>query len=219
MIKAIIFDLGGVLYDIDYQLTIAAFGRLGLSEPDKHFSQMRQSTLFDHYEVGKISTETFINEIKAMLPNSVTYGDVEKAWNEILIGITQETLDFLEETKAKIPTFLLSNTNALHIETVNQGLIRDFGVDSLHRYFHQVYYSYEAGLRKPDPAIFQKVLAEQNIKPETTLFIDDSPQHIATAQSLGIQTFLFKPRLDDIQLVVNEALGIWFFSHFNAEHI
>lgn len=206
MIQAIIFDLGGVLYDIDYQRTIKAFGRLGLSEPDRHFSQMRQSQVFDLYEVGKISSHNFIKEIESMIPNQVSYQEIEAAWNDILIGISQETIDFLNKIKPQIPTFLLSNTNALHIDSVNERLIRDFGVESLHPFFKKVYFSYEVGLRKPDKAVFQKVLNDQNLKPELTLFIDDSPQHIASANELGFQTCLFKPKVDNLKLIVDGAL-------------
>ena len=68
-IKNILFDLGGVLYHIDYELTIKAFEKLGIKNFHEHFSQQKQNNLFDRLETGKIRDEDFIKEMKALLPN------------------------------------------------------------------------------------------------------------------------------------------------------
>lgn len=204
MIKSVIFDLGGVLYDIDYHRTINALANIGLANADAHFSQMKQTHLFDLYETGKISTHTFFEELNRMLPQPIDYSELEKAWNAILIDFKPGILAFLTKFKQKMPTFLLSNTNALHIETVNKQLINEYECGSLSPYFHKVYYSFEVGMRKPEAEVFLHILNENNLKASEVLFIDDSPQHIESAQKLGLQTYHFHPLNDKVENVLEK---------------
>jgi putative hydrolase of the HAD superfamily len=204
MIKSVIFDLGGVLYDIDYHRTINALASLGLADAEAHFSQMKQTHLFDLYETGKISTHTFFEELNRMLHQPIDYSELEKAWNAILIDFKPGILALLTTFKQKMPTFLLSNTNALHIETVNQQLKNEYACDSLKPFFHKVYYSFEVGMRKPDAEIFLHILKENNLKADEVLFIDDSPQHIESAQKLGLHTYHFHPHNDKVEKVLEK---------------
>lgn len=187
-IENIIFDLGGVIYDIDYHKTIHAFESLGIFNAEEIYSQARQTSVFDHYEKGESTTEEFVTALQNIIDKDVKAEDIKQAWNALLLGIPPHRLEFLLDRKKEYKIFLLSNTNELHINHLNKEL-KAMGHETLHPFFHTVYYSYEMGMRKPDVEIFEAVLKRERLDPQKTLFIDDTEQHIKGAQKAGIQTY------------------------------
>jgi len=142
-------------------------------------------------ERGEISNAAFRDRIRelAQKPN-LTDQQIDDAWNAIFVGIPAGNHELLLKLKAKYRTFLLSNINAIHEDYVNQHLKSEYNIDNNDQFFEKVYYSHLVGKRKPEAAIFEQVLNENNLNPAETLFIDDSPQHLETAKQLGLQTFL-----------------------------
>lgn len=204
--KNIIFDLGGVLLNIDYSLVTKAFLALGLTDFDKLYSKAHQTKLFDLYEKGQISSEAFRNHVKTCFSIPIDDETIDKAWNAMLLDLPPERLHLLQQLKTKHRIFLLSNTNDIHIQYINNYLKETFGIADLSGYFEKVYLSYEVGMRKPDAEIFELVLSENNLDPNETLFIDDSIQHIEGAKKLGIHTYWLdvkKESVMDLFLIVN----------------
>lgn len=189
---AVIFDLGGVIINLDYSLTAEAFIRLGLTDFNNAYSQLAQTDLFDQYETGRVSTFHFINRVLDMLPRGCNGNQVVHAWNAMILDFPQKRLELLERIGKQKRIFLLSNTNDIHMDAVRRSLVNSGCGKALEEYFEKVYLSCEMGLRKPDPQIFTKVCEEQGLDPARTLFIDDSPQHIAGAQSVGLQTLFLE---------------------------
>ncbi len=186
----LIFDLGGVLINIDYDAPIRAFRALsGLAEP-LAFNQQAQAPVFDALETGQISNGEFRERLREMYAIGPTVSDeaMDAAWNAILLDFPAERLTLLRELRrAGYRLFLLSNTNALHRVAFDAILARDHGLaDGLLGQFERVYYSHEVGLRKPDEAIFRYVLTENGLISSETLFIDDSPQHVVAARAVGL---------------------------------
>ncbi len=184
--EAIIFDLGGVLINLDYQLTSKAFIDLGLTDFDATYSQLQQTDLFDRFETGAISSFHFINRLLDQLPQGTSGNKVVHAWNAMILDFPEERLLWLLEMKQRYRIFLLSNTNTLHMEAVRRSLERTIGHQRLEDYFEHVYLSCEMGLRKPNPEIFSRVCEEQGLNPATTLFIDDTLQHVEGARLAGL---------------------------------
>ena len=190
-IKNILFDLGGVLYHIDYSLTIKAFEKLGIKEFHKHFSQQQQNNLFDRLETGSVNPEKFFEEMMVLLPNC-TKKQIIDAWNALLLDIPQENIRLLKKLSKKYKLYLLSNTNSIHIERINEQLYEKYGLKNLNPLFDAVFLSHEIGMRKPNTETFEYVLDEAGIEARETLFIEDSIQHIESANIVGIQTRLWK---------------------------
>lgn len=187
-IKHIIFDLGGVLLNIDYSLTEKAFQDLGISNFKELYSQLDQSSLFDLLETGKISRREFLDTMRHTSPVPISEQQILDAWNAMLLDFPLVRLQLLQQLRNQYDLFLLSNTNEIHEETFTDTLSRSRGIPHLGVLFDKVYFSHRVGLRKPTKEIFNYVLEDNGIAAKDTLFIDDSPQHIATAEELGINT-------------------------------
>jgi glucose-1-phosphatase len=196
--KNIIFDLGGVLLNIDYLLVVDSFHKIGLPDFGTLFSQAKQKQLFDQYEKGEISSLEFRNELKTFCKSDTTDADINTAWNSMLLDLPVERLELLKRMKQTHRTFLLSNTNEIHIDQFNIYLQETFKIADLSGYFEKVYLSYKIGMRKPDAEIFELVLRENQLDPHETLFIDDSVQHIEAAKKLGIQAYWLDVKKESI---------------------
>ncbi len=196
--KNIIFDLGGVILNIDYSLTVDEFAELGITDFRHLFSQAKQSGLFDLMDKGKVSPADFRAEIKKHLKSPVEDYRIDEAWNAMLLNLPKERLELLKRIKTTHRTFLVSNTNEIHINTFHDYLQKNFGIPDLSGYFEKIYLSYKIGMRKPDAEIFKLVLEENHLLPHETLFIDDSVQHIEGAKKLGIETYLLDTTKESI---------------------
>lgn len=192
-VRHIIFDFGGVLLNIDYKRTEQAFTDLGIANFGDMYSQLQQTDIFDRLETGKISGATFIGELKAGTGVQATDQQLIDAWNAMLLDLPLRRLQILQQLQLHFDTFLLSNTNEIHEEAFNKILKAQAGFQSMGVFFDKIYYSHRVGLRKPGKEIFQLILEQNSLNPEKTLFIDDSPQHIATARELGLQTIFMEP--------------------------
>lgn len=186
-IRHIIFDLGGVLLNIDYQLTEQAFVKLGITNFGEMYSQLKQSSLFDDFEVGKISADEFAKAIIQQSGLNLREQEVVNAWNAMLLDFPLRRLQILQQLRTYYDLFLLSNTNAIHEAAFNKIIEGTHGV-SIGAFFDKVYLSHRIGMRKPGVEVFEKILSENSLDKEHTLFIDDSPQHIEGAKQAGVHT-------------------------------
>lgn len=194
-IRNIIFDLGGVLYDLDTEGCLQAFEQAGLGNVRQLITGTNEAGIFQAYETGEISTPRFREEVRRLCGSSLTDEAIDRMWNRMLVTLPQEKLDLLGELSRKYPLYLLSNTNELHwTYAVAQAFTaRGYQVSD---FFRRVFLSYQMKLAKPDPAIFRTVLQTAGLKAEETLFIDDSPVNCQAAESIGIQTVRYTPGED-----------------------
>lgn len=187
-VRSIIFDLGGVIYDISFERTARAFKELGADNFDQLYSQFSQSALFDGLETGKLSPEAFREGFREQTGLSVSAHEIDRAWNALLIGFKAHRIELLKQVKKHYAIFLLSNSNRIHYEQFSRELQQQFGYGSFNDLFKVAWFSHEVGLRKPDPEIFQYVINQENLNPGETLFIDDTPGHLEGASVVGLQT-------------------------------
>ena len=203
-IDNIIFDLGNVILDIDYQSTIKAFEKIGIENASILYSKSSQTKIFDQLETGKITKEDFILEIQKIIPKA-SKSKIINAWNAIIKDLPESRIDILKNLKDKFSIFLLSNTNSIHVDYI----IKKIGggkYDEFYNLFDKVYYSHEVKLRKPDPNIFKLVINENNLKIKNTLFIDDSIQHINSAKKLGLQTYHLNNSIECLETIFPDII-------------
>lgn len=190
-IKNIILDYGNVIFMIDFKRLQEAFFQLGIINVDEVFAHSGQISLFDDFDRGKISVEEFRDGIRR-LSGKPFLSDmaIDTAWNTLLIGVPEGKHELLLRLKKHYRTFLLSNNNEIHYNFCMKHIQERYGRIDNSGFFEETYYSHLMGMRKPDAEIFLHVLQEQSLIPGETLFIDDSPQHLHTAASVGLQTAL-----------------------------
>jgi glucose-1-phosphatase len=189
-IKNIIFDLGGVIIDLDVDRTISEFNRISHVPFESIYTQAKQSELFNQLDKGQISHADFFEGVARELNYRGKKEDLVRAWNAMLLDVPAKRLDTLVKAKQNYNTFLLSNTCEPHIEVFERNLYLQHGIKNFEDYFDKVYYSCRVGMRKPDKKIFELVLEENALLPEETVFIDDSIQHVQGAGACGIRSYL-----------------------------
>jgi len=201
--NTIIFDLGGVVLNIDYNRTVEAFKKLGKDNFDALYAKSQQDQIFDQFETGQLSGKEFTAYMKQFLDPSITDRAIENAWNAMLLDLPLHRIQLLEQLKKNYKIFLFSNTNEIHLHAFRKIIEEQHGNrDLLEDIFHQTYYSHLVGKRKPHAEAFQTVLDQHNLAAEKTLFIDDSIQHIEGATKLGIQTIhLVNKDIRDLDLM------------------
>ncbi|MGV9004835.1 HAD family hydrolase [Flavobacterium sp.] len=191
MINAIIFDFGDVFINLEKQKSIDQFKKLGLENPNEELAAQN-----DLFEKGKISETEFIDCFKKQLPNA-TNEEIISAWNSIIGDFPLYRLEFLQLLSTKYRLFLLTNTDAIHINCFEENVGMSFYSD-FYRCFEKVYYSYEMGMRKPQPEIFSTILNKHNLSPARTLFVDDKTENTAAAAALGMHIWNLQVGKEDV---------------------
>jgi FMN phosphatase YigB (HAD superfamily) len=191
MINTIIFDFGDVFINLDKQATRNAFQKLGLSQWNEDLDRLNIQ-----FETGKISREDFLLGIQKHIPNAST-NEILEAWNTILLDFPLYRLEFLQMLSKKYRLFLLSNTDAIHIETFEQKSGISFYSD-FYQCFEKVHFSFEIGMRKPNPEIFNYLLNEHELSAKRTLFIDDKKENTDAALALGFQVWNLQVGEEDV---------------------
>jgi putative hydrolase of the HAD superfamily len=189
--KAILFDLGGVLIDINYQATQRAFEDLGIRDFKERYTQLAQNELFDRFECGEVSPQHFVNLLLPFAQTGTSPNQVVAAWNAMLGTFPIEKLNLLERLSKTTPLYMLSNTNELHWIEVERAW-KKVSSQPIQHFFSTIYLSHEIGQRKPHPETFIWVCQQMGFEPADVLFIDDSPQHIEGAIKAGLQVHYYQ---------------------------
>jgi epoxide hydrolase-like predicted phosphatase len=199
-IKNIIFDLGGVFLNIDFQLTNQAFIDLGVIQFNEMFTQHFSNPLFELLETGKINEEEFYTAFRKESKTNLNNEQIKQAWNALLLDFPKERIDWLKSISKKYRIFLFSNTNQIHYDSFIEKFEMQHPGENFDSLFIKAYYSQNLGLRKPYPESFQAILDEQGLQANETLFIDDTIKNVEAAQELGLQTIHLKSPLTVLDL-------------------
>jgi glucose-1-phosphatase len=194
-IKNIIFDWGGVITDLHFEVTRKAFIEMGLEIFDETTPHDPRNNLFIPFEIGKITPDEFRNHIKKETILPITDEMIDKAWTSLLGELPEDRYRILQKASQSFHTYLLSNTNAIHKDYYYAKIRSEYHMNGFDPLFIKTYFSHELGLRKPNDDIFLHVLSDAGIRPEETVFIDDFLENIETALKLGFHTIHLKAPL------------------------
>lgn len=192
-IKNIIFDLGGVLLNLDIQRTEDAFAKMGVQNFRKLFALGHAASFFKEYEVGKINDDEFIDALQNLAGQQFERSAVIDGWNAMLCDFPTERIELLLQLKKKYRLFLFSNTNAIHLASFQKTYSSAFRGDLLDNLFEKAWYSHDINLRKPDLKAFEYILNDKQLLPHETIFIDDALVNVEGARAAGIQGFHLEP--------------------------
>lgn len=187
-IKNIIFDLGGVLLNIDSKRTIDAFGRLGMDQLVGDKGLTYDHDIFYRMEQGQITPDEFRKGIQKLLPAPVSFAEIDAAWTAMLLDIPAIRVQLLKNLRKDFGIYLFSNTNAIHVDKFHSDFRNryEFEVSTL---FDKDFYSNEIGFRKPSAESFQEIIRLSGIDPNESLFIDDAQANVEAAQKSGLKAY------------------------------
>ena len=188
MIRNIIFDLGAVVLNIDFQLSADAFKKLGIDDFESLYSRAVQDMLFVNMEKGVISPNEFRNTLRKLSNLPLKDEEIDKAWNALILDFPNKRLELINNIKKNYRIFLLSNTNKIHYDIYQEDLRINHNINGLESIFEKAWMSHQLKMRKPDEDIYNFALKDANINAEETVFLDDSIQNIEIADKLGINT-------------------------------
>lgn len=187
MIKNILFDMGGVIFTQDTEQAFERFRNAGI-DVDRYMGQYGQQDFFLDLELGKIGKEEFCRRMaEATGRDHISLEEAAYCWEGFFKGTEVEKLHTLTELRKNYHLGLLSNTNPFMMELTDSPRLSAEG-RPISEYFDSMFLSYEMGLYKPDREIFLEALRRDNMRPEETLFIDDSLKNIEGAEAVGIHT-------------------------------
>jgi putative hydrolase of the HAD superfamily len=199
MIDTIIFDFGDIFINLDKQATIEGLQRLGLTSWNEDLNHLNIS-----FEKGQISRDNFLLGIQKHIPNA-TIEEILAAWNAVLLDFPLHRLEFLQLLSQKYRLFLLSNTDAIHINHFEQREGASFYSD-FYQCFEKVYFSYEMGMRKPDTEIYHALIRQHELSPKRTLFIDDKKDNTDAAKTLGLQVWNLQVGQEDVVELLDKKI-------------
>lgn len=205
MIKNLLFDLGGVIIDIQRSRCADSFRKLGMENPDGFLGEYSQSGPFGDLESGKITAGEFHAILRPLLAPDVTDGQIDAAFNDFLIGIPQARLDALKSLRKRYNVYILSNTNEIMWSSrIAEEFAQQGG--SLSDYCDGAVTSFEVKCMKPSPQIFEITCQRFGIIPAETIFLDDSAANTAAAAALGFNTITVAPGNEFMDLLKKHGL-------------
>ncbi len=189
-IKNIIFDLGGVVIDLDRQCCVDSFTRIGFPQADNLISCYHPAEFFNQLERGQISLEEWCEIIRSQSDNKeMTNESICAAYGDILVEIPIYKLRLIESLRKRgFKVYALSNINPAVMGKIKKMFAADG--KEMEEYFDKMYLSYEMKSLKPDPEIFEMLIKDSGIVPEETLYIDDSEHNIVAGKEFGLQVYL-----------------------------
>ncbi|NQU84260.1 MAG: HAD family phosphatase [Mariniphaga sp.] len=195
-IKNIIFDLGGVILDLNFNASVLAFYKLGLKEDVLDGKLAYSDKIFYQLQTGQVSPEKFRIRVREILGKpEATDQQIDDAWSAMLDGIPFSRIETIQKLRKKYKVFLYSNTNKIHIDKLEKEFSENYGF-SFASCFNEVFYSQEIHDAKPAVSSFLKIIELSGVNPHETLFVDDIQENIEGAEKAGLKTFWLKEELE-----------------------
>lgn len=204
MKKALIFDMGGVLVDLDIEDCKRAFKEmLGFEGIDQIIDACHQKGIYGALEGGTLSADEFRDAVIADSRDGACREDVDRAMWHILVGIEPSKAELLKELSRSYDLYLLSNNNPICLPRAEQ-MFLEAGIP-LDKIFRKCYYSFEMKAMKPSEAFYQAVISDIGLSSSQLLFIDDSMANVESAVAAGLPAVYYRPG-SDLAALVNSVL-------------
>lgn len=195
MIKNIIFDMGGVLLDLDRSRCIAAFEHIGFPQADAMLDHFSQTGILGDLEAGRATPAEFFDHVRRESGRPSTNAEITDALNSFVVALPVYKLQMLRDLRERFGIYLLSNTNAVMMPDIRRRYFTQIPGLTFDDYFERAFLSYEMGYIKPAPEIFAKMVREAAFDPAECLFIDDGAANVDAAARLGFHTY--QPRHEE----------------------
>lgn len=192
MIKAVIFDMGGVILNLDLDKCVRSFKeKAGCADIEDYLDAFHQKGFIGDMENGTIDVDEFYAECRRHCRPGTTNETIRECFTDLLAGLNEETGLIIRDLSQHYDLYVLSNNNPISAEAFRT--IKDCTGRSVADYFKKLFFSFEMKLLKPEPEFFLRALKAIGCKAEEAVFIDDSEKNTAAAEALGIRSILYRP--------------------------
>jgi glucose-1-phosphatase len=183
-IQALLFDLGGVVIDIDFERVLRQWARLSRYTEAQLRARCVLDDVYERYERNEVGDAEFFDHVRRVLALQADDAEIAAGWNAIFVGLNREVMAQVAATMHRVPSFVLTNTSACHQATWTRAYPVLFDT------FRSVFASTDLGMRKPERRAFDAVVARIGVDPGRILFFDDMPQNVEGARRAGLQAVL-----------------------------
>lgn len=199
-IDALLFDLGGVLIDVDFDRVFARWAAHARCEASAIRSRWAPDVSYQQHERGEIDARAYFACLRGTLDVALTDEQFADGWNAIFGGEVPGMARLLREAATRLPLYVFSNSNRAH-QVVWSRLYEDLLAP-----FRRVFVSSDLGLRKPDPAAFHAVAAAIGAPPARILFFDDALENVEGAMASGMHAIHVRSR-EDVERALRPLLA------------
>jgi putative hydrolase of the HAD superfamily len=197
---ALLFDLGRVVFDIDFSKALACWAGHAACDPSGIAARFVRDEFYRHHETGTISDEAYFDSLRAALGIKISHDQFLEGWNAIFAGEMLGIAAELERAARHFPLYVFSNTNRPHVDYFTTAYAQTL------RPFREFFYSSSIGLRKPDIAAFDHVVKAMGVPASRVVFFDDLTENVEGARTLGIKAVQVKSSRDVADALT--ALGV-----------
>lgn len=195
--RAILFDLGRVLLDIDMERALHVWAPHSRLPREALRAVFHADEPFQRHETGHLDNEGYFAHLRQALALDCELPVVQQGFDAIIVGEIQETVRLLDQARTRVPCYAISNTNGSHLAAIERSF------PGLLPRFTRVFASHQIGHRKPNAAAFEHVLRAIGVPPPEMLLFDDLADNIAAAQAMGLQAVLVM-RPEDVRAALAE---------------
>lgn len=191
MIKALIFDLGNVILQLNDELLWETTIFSPLFKEEK-YKELIEKEFFEQFECGFFNESVFLKQLMDISIYPIQEPEIIAAWNAKISHYPEGNIEVINALKYRYRIFLLSNTNIIHEKYFLNLLSSKYGGNLFDELFETCFYSHHLKLRKPNQKIFEWVLNSIKLNAEECLFLDDNKANILAAKAMGINTIWIK---------------------------
>lgn len=197
-VKALLFDLGGVLINIDVARTLSVWSKYSELSIAELSTAFQQDLAYQQHETGEITATEYFDHLRVSLKLEASNAQIAAGWNALLLDEIVDTVQAIcaVREQLQLPCYVFTNTNPTHQAVWQARYAQMF------RLFERVFVSSEIGLRKPHRAAFDYVVREMGVEANAILFFDDLPDNVAGATDAGLRAVQVRKSAD-----VRHALG------------
>ncbi len=195
-ITALLFDLGGVIIDIDFTRALQSWSnssRLSLDEIERRF---KVDEAFQRHERGEIECREYFTHLRQILELEASDAEIRQGWNAIFVDEVTATVDYIAAIRTELPCYAFTNSNPTH--QAFWTATYPVAIDA----FEQIFVSSEMGLRKPEREAFEAIAAATGNRLDEILFFDDTEENVAGARAVGMPSILVNSYADVEQALV-----------------
>tara|TARA_A100001037_G_scaffold98615_1_gene90047 strand:- start:56 stop:670 length:615 start_codon:yes stop_codon:yes gene_type:complete len=197
-IDLLLFDLGGVLIDLDFSRMYRAWAAHSRLSPDAIERRFRMDEAYERHERGELDAQGYFAHLRGLLELEGSDEEVGFGWNQMFVGLIEETVEALKRIGPNVRMCAFTNSNRAHERYWRSEYAGALEV------FEHIFVSSTIRARKPEREAFEIITQSTGVRADRTLFFDDTPANVEGALAAGLRAVRVNGP-DDVKAALREA--------------